>query len=1332
MPEQKSGRGQPITTAPFESPFSTEIYPFGQGGLNLKDAVDAIPVGQFSRLTNLIHSADRALTVRPGLTTLATVGVEHHSVRRLNDPQAGTYTRLWGVDQKLYLGQSGAVTEIDSGYSGDPLCLLPHRPPLSGDPWMFVADRSRMRKVRADGLDIPIGLPAPGAAPTIALGAESQTRIAAFDQGYWADGTHYLNWTPNAGFDRSVPALTTGVPLVNVGFVTNPGAAIASAQLGYNSSWGLPIALDLSLVGAVAASDDDFIHMRLKFTHPHLTEEVRFYFVCSANFDPTVLPGTDLTGNNRNGDFYVKTFHPSDYAKFVRATQISTDAAEASRIRDLRQRNLAQQSETEGYDLVSGGDRVRVSKSWAEERDPARNETTGGGGATSEFVELGIIGIPLRRGEWKRFGSTANRDWATITGLFIFIQTGEGASGEVGVDFTEMYLTGGAGPDSAEPGAQSYDYRYTHYDPRTGAEGNPSPEMAEANYLDSLRRTIILTTVAYGDAAVRQRIYRRGGSLIEDWYFVGTSAGDGTAYSDTLTDDAIVSAGTVQLDHYQPVPTVNDAGATVLAQPLPVLFGPAQGMLFALGDPYRPGHLYHCLPDAPDHWSASGNVEVCPPSEELMAGGMFGAQPFCFSRERLYAIYPNLSGDTGVTVTTTSCRRGLVGRYAFTIALGGIFGVAEDGIFATGGQAETLISQEIEKLFRGQTWNGYSPVNFLFPNAIRLSNYQDTLYFQYQGTDGNRYVLTYSLIYKYWSIYDFAVDTSYVLPDEDVAVASLLIGGKASGKSYTHDGFSDDGTAITWLLRTACWDLGRPREDKLLGDQILDLDLQGVANATLTNRLNNDTIVNATQAIDVGTGRKRYILDSFGTVPQRARNISTEITGSSASARPVLHFLGQSVIPEPDVTINRVTQWDDLNHPDEAYVTGITLDCDTGAETLEILAERDWAGATSLISTLSVTCDGRHKRKFSWPALPANKVRLRPNNDCKAWILYKADWIWVPEPPRIASWDIHFEADGDQYYTGLDLYCDTGNLEKRIEIYVDNVQLQNTHGGLNLSYWPVTANGRQWIHLTLPWGRGHVFHFVATDENTGLLYKHKWHVEAEPAEQSNFDQNFSVRGTLADKWFKAFLFEVDTFAQSKTIEVQLDGVTVETFSLTTNGRKVVHHALTTQRLGRVLRVFPVDGNPGRPYTITPLFDVEPYALDRWETQEGDDGYAGYKVWVDANIVLVSTADVELTVRIQRSQDADGAIQEFTYTIPSTEGLKRSIYVPFKACKGVLRKYIFASESSFRLYREESTVQMLPWGAAQVATTHPFGNDDLDPTRGMTLPELAAARPGGSL
>jgi hypothetical protein len=97
------------------------------------------------------------------------------------------------------------------------------------------------------------------------------------------------------------------------------------------------------------------------------------------------------------------------------------------------------------------------------------------------------------------------------------------------------------------------------------------------------------------------------------------------------------------------VPTLDGNGNTVLAQPMPALFGPLEGMLFACGDPYRSGHLYYCVPDEPDHWSAFGNVEVCSPSEELMHGGVVGHQGFVFSAPSV--LYPNLGTQRGVTAS---------------------------------------------------------------------------------------------------------------------------------------------------------------------------------------------------------------------------------------------------------------------------------------------------------------------------------------------------------------------------------------------------------------------------------------------------------------------------------------------------------------------------------------------------------------------------------------------------------------------------------------------------------------------------------------------------------
>lgn len=1317
MPEQKSNRGLVITSAGFENPFETHITRFGVKGLNITDAPDALEPNELSRMVNVTHRYDFGLTSRPGMTAYNAAGTEHHTIKRLNDPytrevlSGSPFTRIHGINGDLYYGTT-ALTQIDTGYTGDPLWMVPYRPPNSAQTWMFIADRSRMRKVRVDGLDLPIGLPKPSV-PTVALGPENRTSIANFTN----DGTQYFNWTSNTGFiydsagnitstPSSVP-FTTDVadPNGDTGIVFQTSDPVR--QYGYYAYWGAPHVVDMSLVGGINSSDDDYIHLWLNFSHPDLIEEFRIYFVVSSAFSPTVLPGTPNV-SNFNGDAYVKAFSGNDFATFIAGRDAQVEAAENARIRAIRDANLR--------DNATQDERNALTARLAEQ-DQARTISTQSGAAAGQWSEYGVLGVPVRRGDFQRIGTTAARDWADVTGIITFVKAAPNAAA-VSVRVSNIYMTGGSGPDSGEPGNSQYDYRTTHYDTRTGAEGNPSDVLTESLWVDALRRSITVTPVAYGDAAIRQRIYRRGGTAPTDWFLVGTNSADGAAFTDTITDLEAEASTAVETDNFQPVPTVDANGFTQLNQPAHSMWGPLEDLLFLCGDPYRPGHVYFCKRGRPDSWPDDHITEVCSPSEELQAGCMYGGQAFVWSKERQYVLYPNLSGDTtAVTSTPTQCKKGMVNRWGLAVGIGGMYFVSRDGIYRTVGGPEEWLSKDIDPLFRGKVANGMQPIDFTRLPALRLELHENELFFQYEDITGQRQCLVYSLLFQYWKLYTFGKETACFYSDEGNDVSTLLIGGLNTGKTYIHSGFSDDGTAIGASFRTGWLTFDRPREEKRLGDQFLDFDTQGVA-LTLQNRLNDETVANTIQSLAAVAGRTRAIFDSFGVTPQRVRNISTEIAWSSASAAPIVYSLGTALIIEPEITINRVTQWEDMGHPDESYLTGVTFDCDTGGEVREIIVEYDFNGVTSVAATLSVNTTGRHKVKFSWPAVQAHKVRIRPNDDCLAWQLFKIDWITLPEPPRVAAWDVHFENSWDAYYTGLDLYCDTGGLTKTVEVYVDQALIGT---------YPVSTNGRRAFHITLPWGRGHVFRFRATDGNPGLLYDHRWHLEAEPSEQANWNQNFTVTGTEADKYLKAIVFQCDTFGQNKTVTVECDGVVVETLTVNASGRKVVQKAFP-QHLGRVFRVYPTDGNAGRLYSLWWVFDQEPLALDRWETQEITHGVSGWHFPIFAHLCLKSTAKVTLSVTAY-NQSGDATTVE--YEIDSTEGDKRKIFIGFQPTKGIMYKYVLTSVQPFWLYREETVVRVRDWNTNKSGDVHVFGNDDLDQTREMAKAELAAARSGGT-
>jgi len=1323
MPEQGSRRGVGITQSNFEAPFDSPIFRYGVGGLNLRAAADALDPGQYRRLTNAFHAGNGELTARAGLTTLTDVGDDIHSVRRLNDPEDGTFTRVWGQGNALAIGQSGALTEVDTGYSTDPLTLVPYRPPLSDESWMFVGDRLRTRKVRPDGLDLPIGMTPPAAAPSVTVQAAQVTPICEFAA---VDGTQASAWTNNAGFDYSEVPNPTAIPVTTDGggidgdtveFKAQPSTsnAVFAAAKGYYSYWGLPRTLNLNLVGSVAAEDDDLLHLWVKFSHPDLTAEFRLYFVVSEVFDASILPGTAFT--NANADFYMKTWRQNDFALFLQARAAQIDTAEVARVRAVRDQDLKNRAITD------------TRTSWEQRRasiDPARTISLQTGAGREQWLEYGVVGLPVRRGDFARFGADETRTWGTVTGIIIYLQTVDGTGGETAVSLDDCYLTGGSGPDTTEPGAQQYDYRCTHFDPRTGAEGNPSPTQTATTYVDAARQAISVDPLPYGDTAVRQRIYRRGGSLIADWYFVGENDADGEAFLDTLTDANASSAGTLELDNDAFVTSVDDEGEAVYSQPVPIIFGPLEDLLFALGDPLRPGVVYYCKPGQPDSWPASNYTEVCAPGEQLMNGGIVANQAFCLSEERGFFLYPNLTGTaTSVTAVPSSCQKGLAAgaRWAMAIGFGAVWFIARDGAYRTGGGPADRFSDDIQPLFDGKTVEGYSPIDFTAPTFLRLAFHEQDLYFLYKDTLGTHQALVYSVLYQYWRAVQWssAASIQSVYSDEGGHASLLICGGDTSNRAFTATGTSDNGTAIAVTARTGDLTYGRAREDKLFGDLILHAN-RNAASLTVTTRLNDGQVVNAGAVISTGADRQPYILDVFGLKPQKARTLSVEVAWSSTATPPILYQMAPSIIPQPDVTLTRVTQWEDLGHPDEVYLTGLTLDVDTGDGTKQFYVEydnADLAGVWATLGPYEVDHDDRHKKKFSWPAVKANLVRIRPYGDCLPWQLYRADWIFDPEPPRIAGWDINHENGWDQYVTGLDLECNTFNLVKTVELYLDQALIHT---------FSVQANGRRVVHLTVqPPRRGHILHFVATDANPGLLYSHRWHSDPEPSEQTNWNQNYVTPG-LHDKKLKGVLIEADTFGQNKSVTIEIDGAVVETITVNTNGR-LLREFSWPQHEGRVFRMLPVDNFPGRLYSHQWIFDSEPLALSRWETQEITHGMPGWHQVLYGEIAYRSTTPI--TILLTAFNQVGDAKPE-TYTLPATGGEKRRAQFNPRQSAGIQYKWVITSTSAFWLYREETVMMISPWGSANRVPVHVFGSDDLDASRPMGVASLQAQTAGGAL
>jgi len=136
-------------------------------GLDLASPLDKMTPGHFPFVSNIRMIQEGRIEGRPGSFPFSTPisDLQMHSIRRLNDVAnafaTSGYIYVVGANQDLWGGTETSLAEIDTGYSGNPLSMVPFRPNNSPTSYMYVYDAIRLMKVRPDGLVEPIGIVPP-------------------------------------------------------------------------------------------------------------------------------------------------------------------------------------------------------------------------------------------------------------------------------------------------------------------------------------------------------------------------------------------------------------------------------------------------------------------------------------------------------------------------------------------------------------------------------------------------------------------------------------------------------------------------------------------------------------------------------------------------------------------------------------------------------------------------------------------------------------------------------------------------------------------------------------------------------------------------------------------------------------------------------------------------------------------------------------------------------------------------------------------------------------------------------------------------------------------
>lgn len=1308
----------------------------GARGLVLAAAEDLLPPEAAQVLENARLDQFGRLRLRPGWTLLFSLpsAGPGHSLGRLYLPSTGTYIAYVGSGATLWRGPNPAAMQaVSTTLSGNPLTFLPYRPALSGDPWMIVGDTTVLGQVPPTGEAMLLGLAPPASAPSSRIVDILTTKICDFHGAV----SQASVWTLTAGQDDSTPtALVAGVPTAQditglQGSAVEFTTTVGNAAKGYTSIMGLPITADLTTLqgGFRAAEPEDVIHMFMRVSRPGIVDEVRVYLVCASGFSPRVIPGQH---DALNSDAFVHAFRPSDITGFVEAQQSGLDAASRTQHTQVIDEYLRLPDQSEDGKRPNGSPNDRSGRITSrgsrvpDEMSPGRNVWT----------EFGALGKPLRRSDFERIGTTTGRGWDTITGIVIVVKTTTNQVVRVACD--DWYLTGGYGLDSSEPGAEPYDYRYTHYHLDTGDEGNPSPEQTSAQKLYPLRqRTAIQPPAPYtgaGSARVRQRFYRRGGTLTDDWYYVGQNTANGAEFVDTLDDLSVAAAPTLEIDNYQPVPSVDSQGNTVLAAVLPAVWGPLDGAIYGCGDLLRPGHLYRSKTGKPGSWPPDLVSEVCSPSEELMHGFVHSGQGFVFSRRRLFLISPNMVTGGAVAVQDTPCQKGLAGRWAYALGPDGCVFVSDDGIYeTTGGSPAKELSEDIRPLWFGQSFSGGVAINLAAESKLRLFQGRGLIYFQYLGLDGNLHQLVCARNggRAVWSR-DILPETPgaiYIDPENPDLPVYIATGDSNPVEIRSFDGRSDDGVAyaLSYISPELVFD--RTREEKQLGDLVVETDGLGSAGATVAVTLDNTTVLPNQTITGSDQGQRRHLLTPSPGVERRFRaaRVHVVLQSDAVGTQPALKQLQLTALPLVEETERRIGAWEPLGKTG-AYLTGLAITCDTrqnvlvrsdntfGADTKRVRVEYSRGGG--VVGTLGpYTLDasaGRRTLYLSWAGVIADQVRIVPE-DANPWLLYALQWQATEEPPSQGVWDSGEEILGDTYYTGLDLVV---RGEGTALIYVDGA-LVSSYDFQSTSSAPskvTSPTSKTYLHHTFGPGYGHVYRCLITGSGSGVqVYAHKWVAESVPGEQSNWNRNFELAGTLTEKLVKGVLLECDTGGATKTVQVQADGVTMRTITATANGRQVLHVSFQQFR-ARVLRLLPTDTALSRLWTVQWIFDEEPLSLDRWETQLLDHRQGDYHSLFRMIVDYRASAHVTLMVEGYAREGLRIFVDE--YLLPATPERVKKI-VQLQGRLAILWKYTFTSPSPFNLYREGCSLSVLPLsGGEQRDVPAPFGNDDLDHGRSL--------------
>jgi len=266
--------------------------------MDLHHPPDLLPEGKCSLLLNLQPDLlTGALALRPCPAALATTASDLpvHSVVRLNDlvPEAAApFSRFVGSGTKLYSGSGDALSQLDTGYSGNPLAFVPYRPAQSPESWLYVYDSLKQQRYKTDDTKQNVGIASPVSEPSSARIQPLYKVIedGTDSSGLWSGGTTSGGTTSAASVVNRVPSGATVAAIMYDSGTFNNMACVSPSASSY--AW--------MTAGSLVEIDSEEVIIEQAFQPITATTVAAIAYDTGSTGLCTIVPAVPVPGMQRN------------------------------------------------------------------------------------------------------------------------------------------------------------------------------------------------------------------------------------------------------------------------------------------------------------------------------------------------------------------------------------------------------------------------------------------------------------------------------------------------------------------------------------------------------------------------------------------------------------------------------------------------------------------------------------------------------------------------------------------------------------------------------------------------------------------------------------------------------------------------------------------------------------------------------------------------------------------------------------------------------------------------------------------------------------------------